>query len=56
LVIIPTTAQRLRLRIGNDAVADVINLHWSAERPNPDTGTTSPEVVRTVVMSDGKPQ
>jgi type IV secretory pathway VirB9-like protein len=35
-------------------VAEVINTRWSAERPNPDTGTTSPDLVRTVVMNDGK--
>ena len=35
---------------------DIHNLSWSPNRPNPETGTTSPDVVRVVQYKDGKPQ
>lgn len=56
MIVVPTTAEWFRLRIGKDAVMDIHNLAWSPNRPNPETGTTSPDVVRTVNMADGKPQ
>lgn len=46
--IVSTTAEWFRLRLGKEAVMDIHNLKWSAERPNPGTGTTSPDVVRQV--------
>lgn len=52
--IISTTAKLFRLRLGNDAVMDITNLAWNAERPDPRTGTTSPDVIRTVMYKDGK--
>jgi type IV secretory pathway VirB9-like protein len=56
LLIVNTTAAWFRLRIGKDAVMDVHNLAWSPNRPNPETGTTSSDVVRIVQYKDGKPQ
>lgn len=55
-LIVPTTAEWFRLRIGKDAVMDVHNLDWHPNRPNPETGTSSKDVVREVVFKDGKPQ
>jgi type IV secretory pathway VirB9-like protein len=52
--IISTTAEWFRLRLGPKAVMDVHNLAWSPNRPNPETGTTSPDVVRTVIYQDAK--
>lgn len=48
MFIVNTTAATFRLRLGHDAVMDIHNLHWSPERPDPKTGTTSPDVIRTV--------
>lgn len=52
--IISTTAAWFRLRLGKEAVMDIHNLAWSKDRPDPGTGTTSPDVVRTVMFKDGK--
>jgi len=49
MYVINATAPRFRLHSGRDAVMDVINNGWHAERPDPGTGTTSPDVVRTVI-------
>ncbi len=54
MYIVNTTAARFRLRLGHDAVMDVQNLHWSPERPDPKTGTTSPNVVRVINYADKK--
>lgn len=54
MYVVPTTAEWFRLRLGHDAVMDVHNLHWSPERPDPKSGTTSPDVIRTVVFQDKK--
>lgn len=48
MFIVNTTAATFRLRLGHDAVMDIQNLRWSPERPDPKTGTTSPDVIRTV--------
>ena len=48
LLVVETTSEWWRLRIGKDAVMDLHNLAWSPNRPNPETGTTSPDVVRVV--------
>ena len=53
--IIGTTSEWFRLRLGKDAVMDIHNLRWSPNRNDPDTGTTSPDVTRTVKYRDGKP-
>lgn len=52
--IISTTAEWFRLRLGPKAVMDIHNLAWKAERPDPHTGTTSPDVVRQVIYQDQK--
>jgi hypothetical protein len=52
--IISTTAEWFRLRLGPKAVMDVHNLAWKAERADPHTGTTSPDVVRQVIYQDVK--
>jgi type IV secretory pathway VirB9-like protein len=52
--IISTTAEWFRLRLGLKAVMDIHNLAWKAERPDPRTGTTSPDVVRQVTYQDQK--
>lgn len=52
--IISTTAEWFRLRLGQTAVMDIHNLAWKAERPDPHTGTTSPDVVRHVIYQDAK--
>lgn len=52
--IISTTAEWFRLRLGPKAVMDIHNLAWKAERPDPHTGTTSPDVVRHVIYQDAK--
>lgn len=54
MYIVNTTAARFRLRLGHDAVMDIQNLHWSPERPDPKTGTTSPDVVRVINYADKK--
>lgn len=46
--VINGTAQWFRLRLGQ-AVMDIHNLAWNANRPDPGTGTTSPDVVRQVI-------
>jgi type IV secretory pathway VirB9-like protein len=51
--IVNTTAEWFRLRLGQEAVMDIHNLKWSAERPDPQTGTTSPDVLRQVMYKDG---
>jgi type IV secretory pathway VirB9-like protein len=56
MLIATTTSEWWRLRIGKDAVMDLHNLAWHPERPNPETGTTSPDAVRVVLYKDGKPQ
>jgi type IV secretory pathway VirB9-like protein len=48
MVIVNGTSQWFRLRLGK-AVMDIHNLAWSPNRPDPGTGTTSPDVVRTVI-------
>jgi type IV secretory pathway VirB9-like protein len=52
MFVVPTTAKVFRLRLGKEAVLDMHNRRWNAERPDPETGTTSPDVVRTVVYQD----
>jgi type IV secretory pathway VirB9-like protein len=54
MYIVNTTAATFRLRLGHDAVMDVQNLHWSPERPDPKTGTTSPDAVRVITYADKK--
>lgn len=56
--IISTTAEWFRLRLGAKAVMDIHNLAWKAERPDPGTGTgtTSPDVVRTVIYQNQAPR
>lgn len=54
MYIVGQTAKQFRLFLGHDPVMDIYNLHWSPERPDPKTGTTSPEVVRTVTYLDRK--
>lgn len=54
MYIVSTTAARFRLRLGHDAVMDLQNLHWNPERPDPKTGTTSPDVVRVITYADKK--
>jgi type IV secretion system protein VirB9 len=49
MYVVNTTAPRFRLHSGKDAVMDIINNRWSPVRPDPGTGTTSPDVVRTVI-------
>lgn len=51
--VINGTAEWFRLRLGK-AVMDIHNLNWSAHRPDPKTGTTSPDVIRQIVYRDGK--
>jgi type IV secretory pathway VirB9-like protein len=49
LFIVPTTAKQFRLRLGHEgAVMELTNWGWSSTRPDPHTGTTSPDVIRTV--------
>jgi type IV secretory pathway VirB9-like protein len=52
--IVNTTAEWFRLRLGKEAVMDIHNRAWSANRPDPNTGTTSSDVLREVVYKDGK--
>jgi len=52
--IVNTTAEWFRLRLGREAVMDIHNLKWSPNRPDPATGTTSPDVIRTVTYRDQK--
>lgn len=54
MFIVNTTAAVFRLRLGHDAVMDVQNLRWSPYRPDPKTGTTSPDVVRVVTYASDK--
>jgi type IV secretion system protein VirB9 len=49
--IINGTAEWFRLRLGPKAVMDIHNLAWKATRPDPGTGTTSPDVVRQVIYA-----
>jgi type IV secretory pathway VirB9-like protein len=49
MYVVNTTAQRFRLLQGSKPVMDIINNRWSPQRPDPGTGTTSPDVVRTVI-------
>lgn len=52
--VIHLTAQCFRLHLGKEAVLDVWNNKWSPERPDPETGTTSPDVVRQVIYTGSK--
>jgi type IV secretory pathway VirB9-like protein len=52
MYVVNTTAPRFRLHSGRDAVMDIINNRWSPTRPDPGTGTTSPDVVRTVIHEE----
>jgi type IV secretory pathway VirB9-like protein len=54
MLVITGTSEWFRLRLGPDAVIDVQNLRWSSERPDPQTGTTSPDVVRQVMYQERK--
>jgi type IV secretory pathway VirB9-like protein len=56
MIVISGTAHWWRLRLGKDAVMDIENLHWSAEKPDPETGTSSPDVIRTVIYRSDKPK
>lgn len=47
-VVVHTTSEWFRLRLADKAVLDIHNLGWSPNRPNPGTGTTSPDVLREV--------
>jgi type IV secretion system protein VirB9 len=49
--VINGTAEWFRLRLGA-AVMDIHNLAWSPNRPDPRTGTTSPDVIRQVIYRD----
>ena len=48
IVVVHTTSEWFRLRLGDKAVLDLHNLGWSPNRPDPGTGTTSPDVLREV--------
>jgi type IV secretion system protein VirB9 len=50
LKVVQTTAQHFRLRLG-DAVMEVCNLNFDPVGQNPGTGTTTPNVVREVVIT-----
>jgi type IV secretory pathway VirB9-like protein len=52
MVVVNGTAEWFRLRLGG-AVMDIHNLGWSPNRPDPGTGATSPDVVRTVTYDAG---
>jgi type IV secretory pathway VirB9-like protein len=54
LLVITGTSEWFRLRLGPKAVIDVQNLKWSPERPDPQTGTTSTDVVRQVMYQGSK--
>lgn len=47
MAVVATTSREFRLRYGNE-VLRVINLGFPAVGANPGTGTTTPEIVRTV--------
>jgi type IV secretory pathway VirB9-like protein len=51
IVVINGTSEWFRLRLGPKAVMDVHNLNWSPNRPDPGTGTTSPDAIRTVIQA-----
>jgi type IV secretory pathway VirB9-like protein len=51
--VINGTSEWFRLRLGK-AVMDIHNLAWSPDRPDPNTGTTSPDVTRQVIYGDAK--
>ena len=48
--VINGTAEWFRLRLG-PAVMDIHNLNWNAEKNDPKTGTTSPDVIRQVLYT-----
>lgn len=50
VAVIATTAEWFRLTLGKKAVHDLHNLAFSKDRPDPGTGTNSPDVLRTVIM------
>jgi type IV secretion system protein VirB9 len=54
MVVVNGTSEWFRLRLGQ-AVMDIHNLGWSPHRPDPGTGTTSPDVVRTVTYGSAAP-
>jgi hypothetical protein len=51
IVVINGTSEWFRLRLGPKAVMDVHNLNWSPNRPDPGTGTTSPDAIRSVIQA-----
>lgn len=51
IITVTGTSPVFRLRLGKQAVMDVRNLNWSADRPDPGTGTTSPDAVRLVIQA-----
>jgi type IV secretory pathway VirB9-like protein len=53
MIVVNGTAEWFRLRLGK-AVMDIHNLNWKADRADPGTGTTSPDVVRQVISRNGK--
>jgi type IV secretory pathway VirB9-like protein len=52
MMIVNGTSEWFRLRLGAKAVIDIQNLKWSLERPDPETGTTSSDVVRQITYRD----
>jgi type IV secretion system protein VirB9 len=52
ITVVNTTSEWFRLRLGDKSVLDLHNLAWNPNRPDPATGTTSPDVVRTVISAD----
>ena len=51
IVIVNGTSEWFRLFLGKDPVMDIHNLAWSPNRPDPGTGTTTPDVIRTVIQA-----
>lgn len=52
--VVNRTAEWWRLRLGKEAVIDIHNLGFTAQRADPQTGTSSPSVVREILYQDGR--
>ncbi len=50
MIVIQQTAPHFRLRLSEKKVLEIYNCGWDAIGNNPGTGTTSPEVIRRVVI------
>lgn len=50
-LIVPALRERIRLRLGERQVVDVVNKAYNREGHSPGTGTGSPDVVREVVQA-----